>query len=103
MSGAGRATSANVLEDLGFFVIDKLPPALIGKVAELARGGSSPQRYGFGGETRTRSSVPAPDAARAELRSIGAPPRVLSLAAPDHPLNRGFDASHRPQPLADAE
>jgi RNase adaptor protein for sRNA GlmZ degradation len=37
MSGAGRSEAANVLEDLGFFVIDNLPPALIGKVAELAR------------------------------------------------------------------
>ena len=36
MSGAGRSEAANVLEDLGFFVIDNLPPMLIGKVAELA-------------------------------------------------------------------
>ena len=33
MSGAGRSEAANVLEDLGFFVIDNLPPQLIGKVA----------------------------------------------------------------------
>jgi len=38
MSGAGRSEAAHVLEDLGFFVIDNLPPMLIGKVAELARG-----------------------------------------------------------------
>jgi len=44
MSGAGRSEAADVLEDLGFFVIDNLPPALIGKVAELARGGGRPHR-----------------------------------------------------------
>jgi hypothetical protein len=45
MSGAGRSEAAHVLEDLGFFVIDNLPPMLIGKVAELARGHDTPTRY----------------------------------------------------------
>jgi UPF0042 nucleotide-binding protein len=36
MSGAGRSTVAGVLEDRGWFVIDNLPPALMGKVVELA-------------------------------------------------------------------
>ena len=103
MSGAGRATSANVLEDLGFFVIDNLPPALIGKVAELARGGSSPQRYGFGVDVRTGSFVEDLDEALAELRSLGARTRVLFLEASDDALVRRFDASRRPHPLADAE
>jgi len=103
MSGAGRATSANVLEDLGFFVIDNLPPALIGKVAELARGGTSPQRYGFGVDVRTGSFVADLDEALAELRALGARTRVLFLEASDDALIRRFDASRRPHPLADAE
>ena len=103
MSGAGRATAANVLEDLGFFVIDNLPPALIGKVAELARGGTSPQRYGFGVDVRTGSFVEDLDEALAELRSLGARTRVLFLEASDDALVRRFDASRRPHPLADAE
>ena len=103
MSGAGRATAANVLEDLGFFVIDNLPPALIGKVAELARGGSSPQRYGFGVDVRTGSFVADLDEALAELRALGARTRVLFLEASDDALIRRFDASRRPHPLADAE
>ena len=45
LSGAGRSAAADVLEDLGFFVIDNLPPMLIGKVAELARGHEKPSRY----------------------------------------------------------
>jgi UPF0042 nucleotide-binding protein len=103
MSGAGRATAANVLEDLGFFVIDNLPPALIGKVAELARGGSSPQRYGFGVDVRTGSFVEDLDQALSELRALGARTRVLFLEAADDALIRRFDASRRPHPLADAE
>ncbi|MBV9664546.1 MAG: hypothetical protein JOZ37_11310 [Actinobacteria bacterium] len=35
LSGAGRSTAGDTFEDLGWFVIDNLPPALIGKVAEL--------------------------------------------------------------------
>ena len=37
LSGAGRTQAAKTLEDLGWFVIDNLPPALIPKVAELAQ------------------------------------------------------------------
>jgi RNase adapter protein RapZ len=103
MSGAGRATAANVLEDLGFFVIDNLPPALIGKVAELARGGSSPQRYGFGIDVRTGSFVADLDQALGDLRALGARTRVLFLEASDDALVRRFDASRRPHPLADTE
>ncbi len=36
LSGAGRSQAADILEDLGWFVIDNLPPALIPKVSELA-------------------------------------------------------------------
>ena len=43
LSGAGRSEAANVLEDLGFFVIDNLPPLLIPKVAELARAPGRPR------------------------------------------------------------
>ena len=41
MSGAGRTVAADNLEDLGWFVMDNLPPALIPKVAELADGSST--------------------------------------------------------------
>jgi UPF0042 nucleotide-binding protein len=103
MSGAGRSTAANVLEDLGFFVIDNLPPSLIGKVAELARGGTSLQRYGFGVDVRSGSFVADLDQALEDLRGIGARTRVLFLEASDDTMVRRFDASRRPHPLADAE
>ena len=41
LSGAGRTVAADNLEDMGWFVMDNLPPALIPKVAELADGSSS--------------------------------------------------------------
>ena len=41
MSGAGRSTAGDNLEDLGWFVMDNLPPSLIPKVAELADGSTT--------------------------------------------------------------
>jgi UPF0042 nucleotide-binding protein len=38
MSGAGRSTAAHCLEDLGWFVVDNLPPTLIGTMVDLALG-----------------------------------------------------------------
>ena len=100
MSGAGRATSANVLEDLGFFVIDNLPPALIGKVAELARGGGRPHRYGLVVDVRSGVFIDDLGAALADLRASGAHTRVLFLDASDDALVRRFEATRRRHPLA---
>ena len=38
MSGAGRSTAAKALEDLGWYVVDNLPPQLIGELADLTSG-----------------------------------------------------------------
>jgi len=101
MSGAGRSTAADALEDLGFFVIDNLPPALIAKVAELARSGAQPHRYAL--VVDVRSGTPNElMAAIAELRSTGATARVLFLDASDEVLVRRFESTRRPHPLSAA-
>jgi RNase adapter protein RapZ len=103
MSGAGRSEAANVLEDLGFFVIDNLPPALITKVAELARGGERPQRYGLVVDVRSGLFIDELASALASLRASGASTRVLFLDASDDALVRRFDATRRRHPLADSD
>ena len=100
MSGAGRSSAADVLEDLGFFVIDNVPPALIPKVAELARGGKRPSRYALVVDVRSGSFMDELADALAELRESGARTRVLFLDASDETLVRRFEASRRPHPLA---
>jgi UPF0042 nucleotide-binding protein len=100
MSGAGRSEAADVLEDLGFFVIDNLPPALIGKVAELARGGGRPHRYGLVVDVRSGVFIEDLGAALADLRASGATTRVLFLDASDETLVRRFEATRRRHPLA---
>jgi UPF0042 nucleotide-binding protein len=100
MSGAGRSAAADVLEDLGFFVIDNLPPALVMKVAELGRGSGEPQRFGLVIDVRSGEFVAALVDALDELRDMGASTRVLFLDAADDVLVRRYEESRRKHPLA---
>jgi RNase adapter protein RapZ len=104
MSGAGRSEAAKVLEDLGYFVIDNLPPSLIGRVADLATGGASAS------SGRVALVVDARGGAFAEavgdltreldvLRSKGADVRVLFLEASDQVLVRRYEATRRRHPV----
>ena len=103
MSGAGRSEAANVLEDLGFFVIDNLPPMLIGKVAELARGHENPIRYALVVDVRSGDFLEDLATAKDELHRQGARTRVLFLDAADDVLVRRYEASRRRHPLSDTE
>jgi UPF0042 nucleotide-binding protein len=100
MSGAGRSTASNVLEDLGFFVIDNLPPSLVTKVAELGLGSEGTQRFGLVIDVRSGEFVDALVAALAELREMGARTRVLFLDAANDALVRRYEESRRKHPLA---
>jgi RNase adapter protein RapZ len=100
MSGAGRSEAAHVLEDLGFFVIDNMPPALISKVAELALDRERPVRYGLVVDVRSGDFLDELRSARAELASMGARVRILFLDASDEVLVRRYEASRRRHPLS---
>ncbi len=100
MSGAGRSAAADVLEDLGFFVIDNLPPALIPKVAELGRGSERSSRFALVVDVRSGEFIDDLDAALSELRATGARTRVCFLDAGDDVLVRRFEETRRRHPLA---
>jgi RNase adapter protein RapZ len=98
MSGAGRSTVANTLEDLGWFVIDNLPPSLIPGVAELAAApGSAIERLALvvGTHQYHEDLVPA----LSELRDSGARVRIIFLDAPTDVLIRRYDDTRRRHPL----
>lgn len=103
MSGAGRSTAADALEDLGFFVIDNLPPALIGKVADLARSGERVSRYVLVVDVRSGLFVDDLSTSLAELRASGALTRVVFLDASDEVLVRRYEATRRRHPLAEGD
>jgi UPF0042 nucleotide-binding protein len=100
MSGAGRSAAGDVLEDLGFFVIDNLPPLLVAKVAELGLVTEEPQQFGLVIDVRSGEFVDDLVAALDELRDLGASTRVLFLDAADEVLVRRYEATRRKHPLA---
>jgi RNase adapter protein RapZ len=102
MSGAGRSTASNVLEDLGWFVIDNLPPTLIGRVVELAfTPGSSVGRLALVADVRGREFFSALVDTVRELQHGEADVRVLYLEADDDALVRRFEETRRRHPAAD--
>jgi UPF0042 nucleotide-binding protein len=102
LSGAGRSNAANTFEDLGWFVIDNLPPSLIGKVAELVSApGSTTERVALvvGTGPLLEYLDELPDSLDA-LRSTGSRVRILFLEASDEVLIRRYENTRRPHPLA---
>jgi len=121
LSGAGRTTAAKVLEDLGYFVIDNLPPSLIGRVVDLATApGSTVDRVALVVDVRGKDLWP-PEAVdqsfggrrsrqpkffgdlRVTLSTLGGRglrPRVVFLEASDESLVKRYDAARRVHPLS---
>ncbi len=100
MSGAGRSSAAAALEDIGWFVIDNLPPALLGRIAELAnRGESDLERFCFVAGRGGIESIAALAPAVGDLRATGARVRVLFLDCSDEILVRRFEGTRRRHPL----
>ena len=99
MSGAGRSTAANALEDLGWYVVDNLPPQMLKPLLDLteAAAGVLP-RVAVVVDVRGRDLFAhLPDAMQAlrERRQI----RLMFLDAGDDVLVRRFEAVRRPHPL----
>jgi UPF0042 nucleotide-binding protein len=100
LSGAGRSTAAKCLEDLGWFVVDNLPPALLETMAELGRrSGGGVSRIAVVVDVRGRAFFADLRAALDALDAAGTRPRVLFLEASDDALVRRFDHVRRPHPL----
>jgi RNase adapter protein RapZ len=98
LSGAGRSQAAGSLEDLGWFVIDNLPPSLIEKIAELAAApGTTIDRVALVvGRAHQVDILPA----LRTLRSDGHRLRILFLEASTPELVRRYGSTRRRHPLA---
>ncbi|MCD2197847.1 RNase adapter RapZ [Actinomycetospora endophytica] len=100
VSGAGRSTAAKVLEDLGWFVVDNLPPELLETVVDLgARSQGQVTRIAVVMDVRSRAFTADLGSALKELDTRGARPRVVFLDADDAVLIRRFEANRRSHPL----
>lgn len=101
MSGAGRSTAADALEDLGWYVVDNLPPQMLRPLLDLtALAASALPRVAVVVDVRGRDLFSElPEITRALRR--GRPVRVMFLDASDDVLVRRFEAVRRPHPLQD--
>ncbi|MFN2594562.1 MAG: RNase adapter RapZ [Actinomycetota bacterium] len=101
MSGAGRSEAARAFEDLGWLVIDNLPPALITKMLTLAFSpGNDFKRIALVIDARGGTFFDEAAEALAKLRRDLSNFRLLFLDASDDSLVRRFDATRRKHPLA---
>ena len=91
MSGAGRSTVANALEDLGWYVVDNLPPQMLRPLLDLTGlgGGALPRLPAVVDVRGTTCSMISPKSRR--LRSRGSV-RVVFLDASDDVLVRRFES-----------
>jgi RNase adapter protein RapZ len=102
LSGAGRSLAADHLEDLGWFVIDNLPPQLIPKVAELASApGSVFSRVVLVVGTGPGFEDVLP--ALRQVRTGDTPVRILFLEASTSVLVQRYESTRRRHPLSDEQ
>ena len=97
MSGAGRSTVAHSLEDLGWYVVDNLPPALVGNLIELVE--KSVQKITVVIDVRGRAFFDDLTNALADLAEQGISRKILFVDAADDALVRRFESTRRPHPL----
>ncbi len=102
LSGAGRSQAADTFEDLGWFVIDNMPPALLPKVTELVQApGSTTERVALVVGTGAYFDELTP--ALEQLRKTAGRVRVLFLEATTEVLVRRYENTRRRHPLAEAD
>src|SRR5690606_561439 len=99
VSGAGRSTVGNALEDLGWYVVDNLPPRMLHPLIDVAtRAGDTLPKIAVVTDVRGGSLFSELGGTIEELRaSIDV--RVIFLEATDDVLVRRFEQVRRPHPL----
>jgi UPF0042 nucleotide-binding protein len=100
LSGAGRSTAAKCFEDLGYFVVDNLPPELIATLVDLgSRSQGAVTRLAVVMDVRSRAfSTDLREVIR-DLADRKMQPRILFLEAADEVLVRRFENVRRAHPL----
>ncbi len=104
LSGAGRTTAAHCLEDLGWYVVDNLPPALLPRLADLGtRTSGAVPRIATVVDVRSMTFFADLRVALEGLGRLNIDPRIVFLEASDEVLVRRFESVRRPHPLQEQE
>jgi UPF0042 nucleotide-binding protein len=97
MSGAGRSTVAHAMEDLGWYVVDNLPPALLPNLCDMAA--ATVTKIAVVIDVRGRQFFDDLNVALSEIGERGIARRILFVDASDDVLIRRFESTRRPHPL----
>ena len=97
MSGAGRSTVAHALEDLGWYVVDNLPPALLPQLAQQSLDTHAALAVVV--DVRGGKFFDELNNALSQLKGAATPYRLLFLDATDQALVQRFESTRRPHPL----
>ncbi|WP_298749530.1 RNase adapter RapZ [uncultured Serinicoccus sp.] len=99
MSGAGRTTAGDVLEDRGWYVVDNLPPSMMVHLMDATADDPQRQRVAVVVDVRSRDFTSELSVALEILAERGWRPRVVFVDSSDETLVRRFEAVRRPHPL----
>ena len=104
LSGAGKTQAMNCLEDLGYYCVDNMPPALIKSFVQLAAGESTPiEKAAFAVDVRGGELFADMEKALEDLEASGINYKILYLEASELVLIRRYSESRRQHPLARGE
>ena len=99
MSGAGRSTATRALEDIGWFVVDNLPPTLMTNVVDYVAHRTGSRKVAVVADVRGGQLFEELRESLAAIKTAGHDLRVLFLEAGDEALVRRYESSRRPHPL----
>ena len=100
LSGAGRTSALRVLEDVGYFCVDNLPPGLAPALLGLVGEEGKLERVGLGIDVRTGAFLSGAEETISELEASGHRVQVIFLDCADDVLVRRFSETRRPHALA---
>ena len=102
LSGAGKSKAASFLEDMGFYIVDNMPAAMILKFAEFCAGGSGRyDRVALVYDVRTASSFTELFTVLDQLKTMDGACRMLFLEASPETVIKRYKETRRRHPLAD--
>ncbi len=101
LSGAGKSQAAKVFEDLGYYILDNLPPALMATALDVSRKGGKP-RVAFVVDARSGALFADAAGALDALAAEGKRPHLLFFDASDEVLLRRYSETRHRHPLEGA-
>ncbi len=100
LSGAGKSTTLDFLEDRGYYCVDNLPVKLISEFAKLLNENEEIERAALGIDVRTGAGFEELEATLEELRGMGIDYEILFLESNDSVLVKRYKETRRIHPLA---